>query len=140
MLQAGFIDKATGMKLLDFPDLKAFYNMANAGLEDIERQIELIVDGGEYQSPEPYQNLQVGIQKMQQAYLMYRSQNAPEETLEKFRQWISDADDLLRQANQSQMDQAAQAQAGAVPQLAAPADATIGQPAAQPTSDLMPIA
>jgi hypothetical protein len=95
LMQAGLVSKEDGMKLLDFPDLKSFYNMNNSGVEDIERQIELMVDKQEYQTPEPYQDLQYGIKKMQQAYLMYRSQNAPEETLELFRQWISDANELL---------------------------------------------
>lgn len=88
------------MKLLDFPDLKQFYNFNNAGVEDIERAIELIIDKNEYQTPEPYQNLQYGITKMQQAYLLYRSQGAPDDTLELFRRWIEDADALMKKATQ----------------------------------------
>jgi hypothetical protein len=109
------------MKLLDFPDLKAFYNMANAGVEDIERQIEKMIDEGEYQTPEPYQNLAYGIRKMQQAYLMYRSQNAPEDRLELLRRWIEDANDLIKTAQQEVMQ-------SQQPQLA--------QPAAPPVSDM----
>ncbi len=123
LLQAGFIGKEDGMKLLDFPDLKGFYNMANAGVEDIERQIELMVDKNEYQSPEPYQNLQYGIVKMQQAYLMYRAQNAPDETLELFRRWVEDAHTLVQNSQAAVAEQ--EQQALAVPQT-------------PPTSDLLP--
>lgn len=100
LMQAGLVSKEDGMKLLDFPDLKSYYNMTNSGVEDIERQIELMVDTGEYESPEPFQNLKYGITKMQQAYLMYKSQKAPEATLELFRQWMSDANELLVMAQQ----------------------------------------
>lgn len=125
LLQAGFIGKEDGMKLLDFPDLKSFYNMANSGVEDIERQIELIIDKGEYQTPEPYQNLKYGIVKFQQAYLMYRSQSAPEEKLELLRRWIEDANELISSAQQknAEMQQAMQPQAAPMP---------------QPQSDLVP--
>lgn len=130
LLSAGFISKEDGMKLLDFPDLKAFYNMANAGVEDIEKQIEDMVEDGIYQTPEPYQNLKYGITKMQQAYLMYRSQNAPEDRLELLRRWMEDAKGLLDDATQQLMQQQIQAQQAANPQLGAPAPA--------PQTDLLP--
>ena len=31
LMQAGLVSKEDGMKLLDFPDLKAYYNMTNSG-------------------------------------------------------------------------------------------------------------
>jgi hypothetical protein len=134
LLQAGFVSKEDGMKLLDFPDLKSYYNMANAGVEDIERQIELMVEEGEYQTPEPYQNLKYGITKMQQAYLMYRSQGAPEDTLELLRQWISDANNLIQSAAQEMQNQQATAMAQAMP--AGPE--VPAAPAAPPVSELLP--
>lgn len=127
LLQAGFISKEHGMKLLDFPDLEGFYNMENAPIEDIERQIELMIEKGEYQTPEPYQNLQLGQQMMQQAYLMYRSQGAPEEKLELLRRWITDADGLMAQAVQGAQQQP-------------PSPQPTGAPAPPPQSDLLPSA
>jgi hypothetical protein len=100
LMAAGLIGKEDGMKLLDFPDLKEFYNFNNAGVEDIERTIEQFVDTQEYSTPEPYQNLQLGVVKMQQAYLMYKGAGAPDEVLELFRRWIEDAQSLMQQAQQ----------------------------------------
>lgn len=128
LMSAGLVGKEDGMKLLDFPDLQRFYNFNNAGLENIERAIELMIDDGDYQTPEPYQNLELGLVKMQQAYLMYKNGNAPEERLELFRRWIEDAQSILQQSKQSLLQQqqaeaelAAQAEAAqAVPQLEAP--------------------
>ncbi len=140
LMQAGLVGKEDGMKLLDFPDLKAYYNMTNSGVEDIERQIELMVDKMEYQSPEPFQNLSYGIKKMQQAYLMYKSQAAPEELLELFRQWMSDANELLVIASQppqsvTPVTPATQQMEGAIgPDLMDPT----GAPAAPPVSELLP--
>ena len=98
LIQAGMISPQQGMKLLDFPDLKTYMDRSNAGLEDIEKMIELMIDKGEYQTPEPYQDLTNGVTMMQQAYLLYRTQNAPEERLDLFRRWIEDAQELLTRA------------------------------------------
>ena len=98
------------LKLLDFPDLESFYQFSNAGGADIDRCIELIIDEGDYQAPEPYQNLDMGIKKMQQAYLLYRTQNAPESRLDLFRRWIEDAKALTDRAQMEVEKQAMQAQ------------------------------
>lgn len=123
LTQAGYLSKEASMKLLDFPDLKSEYNMINAGVDDIDNQIELMLDTGEYQTPEPFQNLQYGITRMQQTYLKCRVEGAPEEIMDNLRQWMSDAKHLLDTA-QMEAQQAAQPPQ-AVPQ-------------ALPTSDLMP--
>jgi len=143
LMQAGLVSKEDGMKLLDFPDLKSYYNMTNSGVEDIERQIELMVDKGEYQTPEPFQNLAYGVKKMQQAYLMYRSQGAPEETLELFRMWMSDANELMNPAPQEPLTPvtpALQQAEGAVGPGIVNGDPTaMGQPGQAPVSPLMPV-
>lgn len=113
LMSAGLIGKEDGMKLLDFPDLQEFYNFNNAGLENIERTIEMMIDKGEYQTPEPYQNLQLGITKMQQAYLMYKNSDAPDERLELFRRWIEDAQSMLKNAEQAIQQQQMQTQIAA---------------------------
>jgi hypothetical protein len=60
--------------------------------------IEEMIDKGNYQTPEPYQNLEMGIKKCQQAYLKYRSEGAPDERLELLRRWMEDAQGLLTKA------------------------------------------
>lgn len=137
MMQAGLVDPKVGKKLLDFPDLKAHTSLENAAAEDIDRQIELMLEKNEYQTPEPYQDLQYGIQKMQSAYLKYRAQNAPDETLDLFRQWISDANNLVNKAATEVQSQQMAAQMQATQ---APAAQPIGVPEAPPTSDLLPVA
>jgi len=101
--------------------------------EDIDRSIEIMIDDGVYNTPEPYQNLEYGKVKIQQAYLFYKNQNAPEERLELLRRWISDADELQkrtmiemqRREAQVQQDAMATEQAAA---MGAPAGAAPGVP------------
>lgn len=129
LVQSGFIDKTIGTKLLDYPDLRAYYNSANAAVDDIERQIELIVDKQDYQSPEPYQNLVYGIPAFQSAYLMYKAQGAPEEVLDLFRRWLDESNDLLQKASEPSPEM-----------MDAAAAAPTGVAAAPPVSDLIPSA
>jgi hypothetical protein len=139
LLQAGFISREDGLKLLDFPDLESTLNLSNAALEDIERMIEQMIDKGEYFPPEPFQNLALGIQKVQQAYLYYKGQSAPEERLELLRQWMEDAKGLIDKAQiEAQAQQAiASAEAGAAVQGAQQQE-PIANPEPAPTSDLLP--
>ena len=101
LMAAGFIDIDMARKLIDFPDLENYYDMSTAAINDIERQIEMIIDDGKYQTPEPFQDLQGGIARFQSAYLYYKSEGAPEKTLEMLRRWITDANDLLTQTQEA---------------------------------------
>jgi hypothetical protein len=116
LVTAGFIGQDDALKLLDFPDLQGYYGFKLAPGEDIDRLIEKFIEEGEYETPEPYQNLSMGISKLQEAYLMYRSQKAPEEKLELFRRWIDDARALQDKAAQDMVNQQAEQQAEATAQ------------------------
>ena len=100
LLAAGFISKEDGLKLLDFPDLEASLNLLNADNTNLEKVIETMIDKGEYFPPEPYQNLENVIRKVQQAYLLYKVQGAPEDRLELLRQYMEDAQNLLMRAQE----------------------------------------
>lgn len=136
LLQAGFISKEDGRKLLDFPDLKSTTNLDIADIENVERQIEKMIDKGSYEPPEPYQNLEMAKRKVQQAYLYYRHQGAPEEKLELLRTYIEDAQGMIDQMVAEQQAQEAQALAAAQP--APPMEQPIAVPEAAPVSELLP--
>jgi hypothetical protein len=110
LIQAGFVSKEDAMRLLDFPDLQAFYNYSTASGEDIMNLIEGFIEEGKYQTPEPFQNLVYGREKMQMAYLHFKANNAPDEKLELFRRWIQEADDLLRKSEAEAVKQQIAAQ------------------------------
>jgi hypothetical protein len=145
LLQAGFISKEDGKRLLDFPDLESVMNLETANSENIERQIDKMINKGSYESPEPYQDLQMATEKVQQAYLYYRHQGAPEEKLELLRNYIEDAQGMIEsmaQATAGIADNAAIAEQAALqPELPAlpTEDPTIAQAAGQPVSDILPV-
>jgi hypothetical protein len=91
LIQAGFIDKPNALKLLDFPDLDGYMSLANAPIDDIENLISNIIEKGEYQPPEPFQDLSLGIKMMQSAYLRAKTDLVEEEKLELMRRWMSEA-------------------------------------------------
>lgn len=98
LMSAGFIGKEDGMKLLDFPDLEGSLNMLNADANNLEKIIEAMMEDGDYFPPEPYQNLENALRKVQQAYLMFKMQNAPEDRLELLRRYMEDAQGLMLKA------------------------------------------
>lgn len=123
LMTAGFIGKEDGMKLLDFPDLEGSLNMLNADSNNLEKIIEQMIEDGKYYPPEPYQNLENAIRKVQQAYLMFKMQNAPEDRLELLRRYMEDAQGLMMKAAAAtaaqQAEELAQQGAGGAAQVVA---------------------
>jgi hypothetical protein len=124
LVQAGFIDQEHGMRLLDFPDLEEYMGRRTSYIDDVESQIESMIDKGEYQSPEPFQKLDICMPVMQSAYIKARIDGVPEEKLELMRRWMEEAQRMLM------MSQAATA----MPPGAAP----IARPEVAPSSELIP--
>jgi hypothetical protein len=100
MLAAGFINKEQAISLLDFPDLESTMDLLTSDNKNLEKVIETMIHEGKYFPPEPYQNLENAIRKVQQAYLMYRMRNAPEERLELLRQYMEDCQALLMKSQE----------------------------------------
>lgn len=138
LAQAGVISQDETRRLMGHSDIESAMSLYTAAIEDIEHAIEEIRDG-EVLMPEPYQNLKLGVWRMQQAYLKDRGDGAPEEVLEAYRQWIVQAAYILsgpaQPANSNAMP-------GAMPdQQALPPgpDPTGAMPGgAQPTAALAP--
>ena len=94
MAQAGIISQESSKRLLmpNAPlDVEAEMSCYIEAAEDIDACIEEIEDGKEL-VPEPYQNLAMGVWRMQCAYLRDKRAGAPEHVLEGLRQWIEIAD------------------------------------------------
>jgi hypothetical protein len=99
-------------------------SLFTAAIDDIDRVIENITDNGKYDPPEPFQNLSLGVQMVQSAYLREKDQGLKEERLDLLRRWITEAQGLLT----------AQAQPPGI-QPGGPAQAA---PMAPPQSNLLP--
>lgn len=93
MMQDGFIEKPVAQRLLEFPDIEAESNLGNAMIDDVDATISAILDEKEpiLMPLEPYQNLDLIIQRANAAYLYSRHRNCPEDRLALLRNLIDNA-------------------------------------------------
>jgi hypothetical protein len=92
--QAGIISTDEARQLIDHPDLERALSINTAALQDIEDTIQEIEDG-KIVMPEPFQNIKLGLWRMQREYLRIHCLGAPEEVLESLRQWMVQAGYIL---------------------------------------------
>lgn len=133
LTQAGFLDKDTAFDLLDFPDIKAATDKQLAPRRIVLKILDKMVEEGEYESPEPYMNLQLSEAIANQYYLYSRVENVPEERLELIRRFISDIQALMAQAMPP-------APVAPPPGGEPPPMAPVAAPEPAPTSDILPMA
>jgi hypothetical protein len=137
LTQAGFINKEMALKLLDFPDLEGAMSLLNAAIDDIDMLIENMIEKGEYQAPERYQNLQLAIQMTQSAYLRGKTEAVPEDRLELLRRFMTECDVLLTEASAPPMEQMPQMALDMMPEDFSQEPMAV--PEAPPVSDLLPM-
>lgn len=127
LIKAGFMSKDFALSLLDFPDLDSFISLQTASLDDWQMMISNILEEGEYNSPEPFQNLQLGLSLVQSSFLRAKTKHSvKDDKLELLRKLMGEIKDLIA------------ANAAPPPQQQQPA--ATGVPTAAPTSDLLPTA
>jgi hypothetical protein len=90
LLNAGLIQQDHALSMLDFPDLKSVTSLINSSRDVIMMIIELIIDKGEYETPEPYFNLQLAGELSQNAYLKSKLDGVPEDRQELLRIFMQD--------------------------------------------------
>lgn len=131
MAQAGYIQPDAAKRLLDFPDLEAEENLANASLDYLHMILDRMVEDGIPTEPDPFDNLQKARALALEYYAQGKLNNLEEDRLELLRVFITQIDDLENTA----------AQALAPPPVM-PMDPMAGgapaNPMATPTSDLVP--
>lgn len=98
MLAGGLIGPEEAKALLDFPDVERFMSLATAARDDVDMLLEMMIEHGEYQPPEPFMDLQLAIRMTQSAYLRARTDGVPEDRLELLRRFMGDAKALLEKA------------------------------------------
>lgn len=124
MMQAGIIQPDVGRRLLDFPDVDAEENLANATLDYLHSILDDIIDSGKYTAPEPDDDL-VTAQKLVLEYIARGKLN----------KLSPDRLEMLRTFNQQIKELTAPP---APPPGAGPGGPVPANPAPTPTSDLIP--
>jgi len=116
MMQAGLIDPQAGRRLLDYPDLEAEENLANATLDYLHRILDEIVEDGKLTPAEPFDDLVPARKLALEYYAAGKLNNLGEEKLSLLRQFMTQIDVLQAQAQAAQMA----AQAPPVQPMASP--------------------
>lgn len=127
LIGGGFIDQDAAKRLLDFPDLQSDLALDRAASDDLDRIIEKMIDEGEWESPEPFQDHMLAIKRFQSAYLKAKADGVPEDRLQLMRDFMTSTQELINQAQQAQ-------QTMAMAQGAAPMDGS-GAPPQAPTGN-----
>ncbi len=113
-------------RLFDLPDLEAENETDLADQDIIDRTLDIMVVRGRYMSPEPFDNLDLIIQRAGKFYNLCRQQEVPPARLQLVRDYIVDAKSLKEQAEEAA---AAKAAANAPPP---PPPMPMGPPGAPP--------
>lgn len=135
LVQTGMISMEESRRLLRNPDLDHALSMWTAEYENIERQIEETLDGEIYM-PTTHHPLKLGIRRFSQAILVAENDGAPEDAIERLRNWKAFAVGLLEE----QERKAANEQAMQMPPQAPPEQAPAGlDPLAEIPPDALPL-
>jgi hypothetical protein len=123
-IQAGMMKVRTGRKLLNFPDLDAEEELADAQENYLHKIIEDIIDEGKYTPIEGYDDLDLALELALEYYAQSKTNGLEEEKLDLIRQFIDDVN-LKKNGADTGMQQLA----ALAPQAA---------PNPQPQSNLVP--
>lgn len=124
LIGAGMITPEEGLSLLEFPDVTELTDNKNAYIDDIRYTAYQIVNDSIYNPPEPYQNLQFGIQYMNSMYLKMKTRQLPQEKLDLLQKWINDALSLQDQMSQKQEQPAPESMPAETASMLAPEEET----------------
>tara|TARA_B100000929_G_scaffold252688_1_gene213216 strand:+ start:3171 stop:5108 length:1938 start_codon:yes stop_codon:yes gene_type:complete len=108
LLESGLIqDPMIALSLLQYPDIEAATRPMTASSDIVDMFISEMLDKGSYQSPEPYMDLSLAVQKTQSAYMVARINKAPEDRLRLLVRFMQEVMELLASmemaSNQEQM-------------------------------------
>ena len=115
LLASGLLDPETGKGLLNFPDLEENLALDRAVSDNIDRIIELMLDDGQYEAPEPFQDHQLALKKVQAAYNRAVIDGVPEANLMLLREYMLATHGLMKLAVLEAQNTAPQPLPGAPP-------------------------
>lgn len=121
LVQAGWLTKELGRKLIDFPDIEAAMQQELSSTELTDKMIDKILIDGDWISPEPEMDLNEALITSQKRLIEAHLQNYPELNIELLTRW--------REAIKAMLP---------APEPVAPEGQPLAAPMATPQSDLLP--
>jgi hypothetical protein len=95
MLNAGAITVEQFKRLYEIPDLEAENDLDSSDTDVIDRSLDLIVTKGKRMSPEPFDNLELCLQRAGKFYNVCRQQEVPEHRMQLLREWMEDVEGMI---------------------------------------------
>lgn len=96
LLKLGILPQQILGPNIDNPDLERVFSTINAAHNNIQWTIGLLEDTDkDLPEPEPFQDLQLGINLVKAAYNDNQASGAPEEVQERFQEWLQNAQAVL---------------------------------------------
>lgn len=95
LAQAGMISPRSARRLMGMPDLEMNENLSNAAEDLLHKILEQMLDEGKYRAPEPFFDLQLAKQLVNEYYNYADYMNAPDNRLNLLRQFNSQLNDLM---------------------------------------------
>lgn len=127
LMQSGLIPMEEGLKLLDFPDFKAYRNQVLASSDLTDKMIDSIITNGKYIAPESKMDLAKAKSVGQQRYLEAKLDGVSPSRLSLLNRWLLAIDGMLPAAP-----------VAVNPMAAATPGPAIANPEAPPVSPLVP--
>jgi hypothetical protein len=117
MVRGGMVDIQEGRELINFTDLRRRNNLATAQRDNVERIMQKILDKGEYESPEPFFDLDLCVSMAEAEYnLALDYEDIEEDRLQMLRDFMDAAADMKKaQMAEQQAMQAAPAPGAPLP-------------------------
>ena len=103
--QAGWIDAATARRLMDFPDLDAEENLANAQRDYLGKILDIITENGKQMLPEPDDDLVMAKKLVMEYISLGKLNELQEDRLEMLRTFNQEIDRLTSMAQAAQQPQ-----------------------------------
>jgi hypothetical protein len=95
LVQAGWLDKAQGKKLIDFPDLESEMQKDLSSTDLTNKMIDQILEDGTWVSPEPEMDLNEALSVSQKRLIEAQLNKYPEANIELLTRWREAAKSML---------------------------------------------
>lgn len=95
LANAGWVSPAQAKRLLEFPDLDAEADLENAPYDLLRETLERLIETGEYEAPEPFQDLALVMQLAPLIYQRAKLSGVDEGRLELLRRYMDRAAQLM---------------------------------------------
>lgn len=119
-MQAGLFSIRQGRRLLDFPDLEQIETLQNSAEDYLHELLEKIVDDGEYNPPEPFDDLSLAKELALEYYSQGKCSGLEQDKLDMLRLFMSQVDLLSQKAMPPQLPQGPTPQANPEPTPTSP--------------------